>query len=391
MPHYSISTLLRQTPKAALRAYFDRQGVLADLDLAGLKRTQTDAIVEAIDALDDRGRARVDADFRDVFTLADKGGTLILTDQLQALGLPLGDTICAMENHYHRAMWLFLNPHHCGVDLFQRCHAIASMRDLSFTRARRRRNLPHMVPHHDSATLDAMAAGLQQVYRKQGRGRYCTVEHYLRPNPDRHCFFAYPEDYSTSELQYEEGALARHTRRSVFHVVYVYRPDEGILEISAPAGNKKELELVQEVFCRTALGLDGIPADSDGDCWRLNGLKRLDFAFPTDPADRIASVELVSLRLNPIENHRRRITVEQDPASGEPLFTWLERIVDTAQMPLEMLDVSQARIRVVWQAEGGKRPSTVTFTIGRPDTTDLKDDPRHLIIKRYLKAWNIAP
>ena len=390
MPHYSISTLLRQTPRAALRDYFDRQGVLSDLDLAGLKRTQTDAIVAAIDALDDRGRARVDADFRDVFTLADKGGTLIMSDQLQALGLPLGDTLCAMENHYHRAMWLFLNPHHCGVDLFQRCHAIASMRDLSFTKARRRRNLPRMVPHHDPATLDAMAAGLQQVYRKQGRGRYCTVEHYFRPNPDRHCFFAWPEDYSTSELQYEEGELARRTRRSVFNVVYVYRPDEGILEISAP-GDRKDIELVQEVFCRTALGLQGIPPESDEDCWRLNGLKRLDFTFPTEPADGIASVELVSLRLHPMGNTRRRITVEQDPASGEPLFVWLNRVVDTIQVPLSMLDVSQARFRVVWQTEDGKRPTTLTFTIGAPDSSTLRDDPRHLVIKRYLKAWNIAP
>lgn len=390
MPHYSISTLLRQTPKTALRAYFDRQGVLADLDLAGLKRTQTDAIVAAIDALDDRGRARVDADFRDVFTLADKGGTLILTDQLQALGLPLGDTLCAMENHYHRAMWLFLNPRHGGVDVFQQCLSIAGMNDLSFARAKRRRNLPRLVPHHDDATLEAMAAGLRQVYRKQGRGRYCTAEHYFRPNPDRHCFFAYPEDYSTSELQYEDGALARRTRRSVFNVVYIYRPDEGLLEISAPGG-KKDIELVQEVFCRTALGLDGIPPESDRDCWRLNGLKRLDFAFPTDPADRIASVEVVSLRLHPMGNPRRRITVEQDPASGEPLFTWLNRIVDTAQVPLELLDVSQARVRVVWEPEDDKKPVARTFTLGVPDSTTLKDDPLHLVIKRYLKAWNIAP
>jgi len=390
MPHYSLSTFLRQTPRPLLRAYFDHHAILADLDFAALKRTATEPIVEAIDALDDRNRARVDADFRDVFELADKAGTQVIADHVHALALPLADPLGAMENHYHRAMWLFLNPRHGGVDLFQQCLAIAGMNDLTFTRAKRRRNLPRVVPRYDEATLDAMAAGLREVYRKQGRGRYCTAEHYFRPNPDRHCFFAYPEDYSTSELQYEDGALARRTRRSVFNVVYIYRPDEGLLEISAPGG-KKDIELVQEVFCRTALGLDGIPPESDRDCWRLNGLKRLDFAFPTDPADRIAGVELVSLRLHPMGNPRRRITVEQDPASGEPLFTWLNRIVDTTRVPLELLDVSQARIRVVWESEDGKKPVARTFTLGMPDSTSLKDDPHHLVIKRYLTAWNIAP
>lgn len=390
MPHYSLSTFLRQTPRGLLRAYFDRHGVLGDLDLDALKRTQTEPILEAIEALDDRRRARVDADFRDVFSLADKSGTLVIYDQVQALGLPLAEELAEMENHYHRAMWLFLHPEQGGVDLFQRCQAIAGMRELTFTKAKRRRNLPRMVPHHDAATLEEMAAGLRRVYRKQGRGRYCTVEHYFRPNPDRHCFFAYPEDYSTSELQYEQGELARRTRRSVFNVVYVYRPDEGTLEISAP-GSRKEITLVKEVFCRTALGLDGIPPDSDGDCWRLNGLKRLDFSFPTEPADGIASVELLSLRLHPIDTPRRRITVEQAPASGEPLHDWLNRVVDADQVPLHMLDVDQAKVRVVWQAVDGKRPATVTFTLGMPDGVSLKDDPKHLVIKRYLKAWNIAP
>lgn len=390
MPHYSLSTFLRQTPRPLLREYLDRLGLLADLDLDALRRTQTEPIIEAIEALSDAQRARVDADFRDVFALADRVGTQILVEQVEALGLPLADELGAMENHYHRAMWLFLNPDHAGIDLFQQCLALAGMRGLSFTKARRRKNLPRVVPRFDADTLAEMAAGLRRVYRKQGRGRYCTVEHYFRPNPDRHCFFAYPEDYSTSELQYDQGELARRTRRSVFNVVYVFRPDEGILEISAP-GNRKEIAMVQEVFCRTALGLDGIPPDSDGACWRLNGLKRLDFSFPTEPADGIASVELVSLRLHPMDTPRRRVTVEQDLASGEPLHDWLNRVVDSTQVPLHMLDVDQARIRVVWDAQDGKRPPTATFTLGMPDSLSLKDDPKHLTLKRYLKAWQIAP
>ena len=48
MPHYSLSTFLRQTPRPLLRAYFDHHAILADLDFTTLKRTATEPIVEAI-------------------------------------------------------------------------------------------------------------------------------------------------------------------------------------------------------------------------------------------------------------------------------------------------------------------------------------------------------
>jgi len=37
-------------------------------------------------------------------------------------------------------------------------------------------------------------AGLREFYRSQGRGRFCHVDYYLRLEPERHCYFAYPED-----------------------------------------------------------------------------------------------------------------------------------------------------------------------------------------------------
>ena len=41
--------------------------------------------------------------------------------------------------------------------------------------------------------------------------------------------------YATSDLEYDEGSeLRRRARRSAFEVAWLFRPDEGVLEIHAP-------------------------------------------------------------------------------------------------------------------------------------------------------------
>lgn len=391
MPHeYALNTFLRQTPNGLLGEYFARRALLGDVDFAGLRKTAMEPVMAGIEALDPDTRAGVEADFQAIFTLASKAGTRTLIDQAALKGLFIADEIEAMENHYHRAMWLFLNHGPPRSTLFDDCVTIAHFDELSFTAARRRKDLPCEVPRHDDDALDEIAAAISAVYKPQGRGYRCKVEHYLRMDPKRHCFYAYPEDYTTSELQYVEGVtLARRHRKSVFDVALVFRPDEGILEISAP-GTKKDIQALQEVFCRCALRMDRLPPTTNNRCFELNGLKSRSFAFPTNPEDAIASVEVVGLRLGVVRAPRRRIQVDNDPDGDMAFYDWMDSVVNQQAVPLSMLDVGQAQIRVVWEPVNGSKPRTVTFTVGSPDSCCLKDDPLHLVVKRYLKPWRIA-
>lgn len=389
---YTLSTFLKQTPKPLLKAYFDKVGILGGVDFVGLAKRDCEPIILAMDALDDDVRSDVERDFQDMFMLADKAGTQIILDETSLAGLKVADEIEAMENHYHRALWLFLNHRDRrvnGATIFENCLRFAHMKELSFTNAKRRKDLPKREPRFDQPTLDGMAEALRAVYRKQGRGHRCVVEHALRPGPDRHCYFAYPEDYTTSELQYEGEDLRRQCRKSVFQIVFVYRPDEGVLEISAP-GQKKDIEVLQEVFCRYALEMDSLPPRTNDRCYELNGLKRADFAFPTEPADQIDKVEVVALRMNVVGNRRRRITVEQDPNSGETLHGWMKAALNEQRVPLRMFDVTHARFKVTWRARPGEKAKTLTFSLTAPDSTSLKDLPQHNAIKRYLKPWKLT-
>jgi len=392
MPHdYTLTKFLRQTPKPLLAEYFSRRGLLPDVDFAALRKTQVEPIIEALEQLAEDARGTVESDFQAVFSLADRAGTQIVVDQAALRGLAIADEIEAMENHYHRAMWLLLHHGPPDSDLFEDCVTIARFDDMSFTAARRRKDLPLDVPASDGDTLAAMADAISAVYRPQGRGYRCQVEHFLRPNPTRHCFYGYPEDYTTSELQFEGPTLSRRLRKSVFEVALVFRPDEGILEISAP-GAKKDIQALQEVFCRYALGMDRLPPPTNHRCYELNGLKQRSFAFPTDPADGIAKVEVAALRLHLNGRPRQRVAVEHDPATGITCHDWMDNVLDQRQVPLKMLDVAQVRIRVEWVPDnGGKARRPFTFTVGMPDSSSLRDEPHHLLLKRYLAPWKIAP
>ncbi len=388
--NYTLNTFLRQTPNALLAAYFDRRNLLTHVHFLELRKTEVEPVMEGIEALDPDERADVEADFQQVFSLAAKAGTRTLIDQAALTGLFIADEIEAMENHYHRAMWLFLN-HGGPRSLFADCVTIARFDDLSFTASRRRKDLPCEEPRSDETTLTEMAAAISALYKPQGRGYRCKVEYFRRMDPLRHCFYAYPEDYTTSELQYADGAtLARRTRKSVFEVALVFRSDEGVLEISAP-GRKRDIQTLQEVFCRLALGMDRLPPPANHRCYELNGLKRRSFQFPTEPADRIARVDVVGLRLDVNGRPRQRVLVENDPSSDVPFHDWMASVVDQQKVPLAMLDVGKAHLRVEWEPVDGKKAQSVSFWVGMPDTCSLKDDPHHLVVKRYLKAWQIAP
>jgi len=387
---YTLSTFLRQTPNDLLEEYFQEKGLLADVDFDDLRKREYQPIMDAIEALPDDDRAVIDRDFQDIYALANQAGTMIIRDEAEFHEMDIADDLEAMENHYHRAMWLFLNREHGGDDIFEICATLAHIKKMPFSKAKRCKGLPKKEPSFDHAALTALADELTGFYKQQGRGHKCIVEHYPRPNPMRHCYFAFPEDYSTSELQYEGDKLQRQSRKSVFEVAFIFTPGEGTLEISAPGG-KKEATTLQDIFCRSGLKLPGLPEQARIHPYDFDLLQNRDFAFPTKGVDGIKKVEVLAMRLNQTNNFKRRIIIEQDPTSGESLYDWIDRALNEQKVSLDRMNISQVKMRVTWHAERGKKPKTLTFALTSPDSTSLEDLPNHQIVKGYLKKWKIAP
>jgi hypothetical protein len=390
MRHYTLGTFLRQTPVPMLKEYLKSKS----LHLGKREEVEPQSVATAIESLPPNDRARIERDFQDVHILANRAGTVILHGEVELCDVPVADNLEAMENHHHRAMWLLLNRRWNGHDLFGNCTAAARVRRPHSLKIQRCRGLPRQEPSTDEPALQSLAEEIRAFYRGQGRGHKCIVEHYFRSAPKRHCYFAYPEDYTTSELQYEGDVLKRRTRKSIFEVVFIYIPDEGTLEVSAPGG-KRELAALQTIFCKTMLRLSGLPERSRQYQFNLDLLKDPDFSFPTDVEDGIEKVEILAMRVNPRNNPRRRIVVEQDPTSHETIYDWINNVLKEENVSMSrMLDrvfVSQVKIRITWYADNGGRPRTLTFTLTLPCTCSLDDSRLHRVVKRYLRRWKIAP
>jgi len=383
---YNLTTFLRQTPKSLLRRYFHQRHLLSDIDFDALKKTEYPPILKAMESLSNEQRLLVDRDFQDIYTLANKTGTRLVIDILGLFHPEVADRIEAMENHYARAMWLFLEHNGYADDFYNQCLNMARFHALRFHRSKRRRHLPMVDPRRDPEARSALANALSGLYRQQGRGHRCYVAYHFRPNPDRHCFLAYPEDYATSDLQYDGLELRRLPRKSVFDVAFIYRRQEAMLEICAP-GSRQEIDELMEIFCQTILGKNPLPSLDSDRCFNLNRLLEEDFAFTTRSPDGIDRVEVAAMRVRHKTASRPRFTVECTPCSLPAFIGVLRRDLS---LPLESIFVEQVRLKVHWQGTERRRAHSLTFSLNHPDTTNLEDIQEHLVVKRYLGEWGLA-
>ncbi len=388
---YALSTFLRQTPNALLEAYFHQRGLLTDHTFRRIKPTDAHLIIAAMETLYESERAEVEAEFRDIYILADEKGSLIIAEQLDHTGHDAASKLESVSNPYALAMWLFMEhgPRSGRLDLFSTCATLAHIRSLSFPRSKRKTGLPQQTPRSDPKTLRALAEGIKAAYRPQGRAYRCKVEHYVRPNPIRHIFHAFPEDYACSELGYDGDELTANTRRPVFEVVFVFDPASGDLELSAP-GRKKVTTRLQSLFCSQALGMLGLPNSPSPPPLRLDLLKNSDFAFPTEPDDQITRVELLFLKLHPVEAPSHIVTFQIWPSVFMSLHDWMNRWQMREGRTVEDLWVAEAKLRFTWRAKPRQRPRVTLVRLAAPDTIALDDLPEHQIIRRYLKTWNLA-
>jgi len=362
--------------------------MLTSVDFSKLTPRKIDPIVAEIDKLEDMACEKMDVDFHKISELANKQGAAIIRDLYGQRAPGTAEMLDKMKNHYDRAMCLFLDHGANTTGLFDECYRIALMRDLPFAQSKQCKGLPRVEPQPAHSVCSALKAALQEFYRPQGRGQLCVVEHYLRTDPVRHCYFAFPEDYPESQLQFNGDKLGSVNRSPVMRVGFIFNPADGLLEIGAE-GKKEDIERLQLMFCQIALGMDKLPTRPPGDVYKLGGLLQRDFDFRTEPAHGIESVTVTALRLRRAGGGSRRVTIEQSSYENRHILDLLRAVTSQAAPPAWMDKVDQARLHVTWRPVEGRRPKTLTFTLTCPDSTSLKDMAEHRVIKSYLGKWGL--
>lgn len=343
-----------------------------------------DAIAEAIDGLDERAQMVVEEEFRQINDLACEAGTRCLLEEGESVfhKLELAERFGEMSDHYEAAFWMYVNH----PEVFDIAESLWKMDCVGSWRAAT--VFSGMDPKIEPEDLDRLGDEIAEFYKKQGRGKHCHVDNYLRQDPERHCYFAYPEDYATTDLEYREGKLESVPRKPAFEVIFVYKPESGRLETNAK-GKQDDVKKLQEAFCKTILDLKEMP-EEQGTVYDLVPLKDKNFRFVTDPKDNIekVAIKMLQLRLKGVE--KQRITYEAySTLTEQPVYALMDKALDEENVPLDELDVTKAKIQVVFAPVDGRRGKTVSFELGWPNRCTLKDDPLHQVVKRYLREWGL--
>lgn len=385
---YAPKHFLRQAQNALLREYFDGRGELAEIDWGNLKEADVDAIYAALQALPEDKQEEVERDFREIFDLASEDGAQTLIGEGRYHGLDLTKELDTLDGLINKAFWVRLKHE----NVFKVALILDRADHLKQRYWRMRKDFPKKPPDESRQAIKELGEALAAYYReKQGRGKWCRVENYLRGNHD-HYFFAYLKDYTDTFIGFNDrGGFVRRLQNPAFEVIYIYDPAAGTLNLYA-YGDKDLKQDLQKIFARIILQEEISEENRESIPYELNGLKKRDFAFPTNPADGIAEVRVKELRFSVVGNERRRVTFEVPPNGPQAdIYDLVEQSLHEQRLPMSMLNVTSAVIQMRFENLTGKgrRTKTLSFRVSFPDSCNLKDKPEHLVARKYLKEWKL--
>jgi len=319
--------------------------------------------------------------------LATEGGTKAIIDETDWHKDELGPTLSELKSFYDRAFWTFLNHPAYWKGALQFCYADS----LSLSYWRKRKNIPKkpaMVEPEDINRLEKAIS--QYFYHKQGRGKNCTVECYRRNDLDY--FFAYPEDYAQANIEWVENKFERPPRTPAFEVIFVYSQPACTLDVFFRGPIKPVVPELQKIFGEIILKVILESDEKDDRVYDLNPLKSRNFQFNFDRTSGIEDVLVKKLRLSSKFIKNEKIILEADPADNRhAVYDLLDR-VKSYDIQLDNYYITQVGLKVLFYPEpGASRGKIRSFNVSFPNSCNLKQDGRDLIIRKMLAASGVEP
>lgn len=234
--------------------------------------------------------------------------------------------------------------------------------------------------------IPAFKRALKAFYNEEYRGDQIKVNKLEKVG--RTVFTAYIEDTYTSDPLFDEnGKLhSKATRRPVFTIYFLYRPEDGTLGVKAPGGTKRIQDL-QKIFIKEMLQEDPVlQGTTQFDFERIKELE--DLSFTTYATDGVERVTLCGLRL--VDNDIKAtysIDIGKHTTTGvEPMMN----ILKEKNINLKDYRVTQFKFEVVFKNEGKGRARKVTVKVSYPNICDLKERPMDYTVRELLKRWKLA-
>jgi hypothetical protein len=384
--HYSPRDFLRLAPNALLERYFHERDLLTGIDFRSLKETEVQPVFDAWWALPPEKVAEANSDFALVTALADEQGIQAILDEAEYQKLDLTEDLEAQQGLCDKALWTFLEHR----DVAEAAHRFCEVERLPYSYwVRRRDGLLGIKPRQDEEALAKLGEALGSYFRlKEGRGHECIVEVYRRGS--RLHYFAFPEDYSQTSLEYTDTKkLERRAHRPVFQVVFVCDPELGSLDTFFRGQKRTRLEL-ETIFSRVILGKE-LDAWKDDRVYNLNTFRSRGVKFVYDPASGIQDVQVKLLRLSLMGGPSQRVVLEADPSERRgAVYDLLDEISARSGdgshggLSLALASVTRVGLQVFFSPGRRRGRNTKTFYLTYPNGCTLGHDGRDAVLRQML-------
>lgn len=383
----AISAFLRKTPRDSLREYFDRPeiGLPDEFDWSVPEAELSKPLLGAIEKMSRVQRDRISNDAERVHTLSDEPGQAALYSVVED-----PDLLDELANPHARSLWMFLN----AQDRFR--HA----EEVRFTESNRRGRMwagymtdPGCAMQRDAAARHAFISAIKE-FSGAAHAHVDIFDRVRTTHEGKECDLVqvtiYREGRPDDLLRFDDkGSLVRQAYRPVFEAAVTYEPATGVIEVIA---NDKETR--GEIVKATVTHLLGVEFTDNRlplRCYDLSVLLK-PYDFPVDPEDGIEGVEVRELRLMPIDDSSRRVTLENMARADDTIWSMADEMFE-ARTPLrDGFVITRAKLAVkLAKRPGGDRRRTLTLSITWPHGCDLKDRTatEQLIGEKYLRRWGI--
>lgn len=379
---YSHKQFFRNVPNVQLQTYFTNRAIPIELDFSELKEKDSDSIFDAFSALLPDQQSNVEAEFQAVHAMASDAGVQALIDESWFHSdETFAAEISTIDGLHAKVMWAFLEK----PEYWRGATSFLHADNVSFSYWKKLNDLPAVEPHVEDSDIQGLANAISEYFnRKEGRGKHCKVEPYRRH--EKEYFFAYPEDYAQSGVEWVNASLQNRSRHPAFEIIFVYSQHEGSLDIYAPRNSKAVPEL-QAIFAKQILKLDQLPEGGiDKRVYDLAPLENPQFNFQFEPDSDIASVAVYSLRLTLKNNKKSRIVLEADPTDN-PRAVY--ELLETLDPPPHQ--ITRVGVKVVFEKSDGRRARTRRFNITYPNSCALSYDGDDLKIRKMLAQSGLEP
>jgi hypothetical protein len=383
----AVARFLRHTPIPALRAYFQASAIgLPDtVDWAASDGVLVRLLLAAVEDLDEAERVHVLVDAERVTQMAEESGQAALfAVSPNYHQWPIG----SMESNHERTLWVYLNDptafRHAEEALYADHYRLG-------------RSWGAYVGPIGIPLVHQRVAEFERALQAHFRSANTEVDMFTRARPtfengesELVQLMIYREGLPDSYLEFRDGSLTRGHRRPVHEVAITYESATGVIEVVA--AGRESRDALARLFATVML-------QQRTETGRLP-LRRYDLssllgprAFPTDPEDGIASVRLVLLRVEPIDQRGVRATVEATRFADDDIHEAARQLLSGQALLDDHVVPTQAKLSITFYPElGARRGKVMSVTITMPNGCDLKNrtERERMVGEKYLERWGLV-